>query len=150
MATDETHESQGIVGLGTKVKVKESGASGSYVLVGEPTDINGPQISQQFADFTHMQSPAGYQEQKPTFKSSGQLTFNVHRVPGDPGQEMLIEATNTIPTKMLDVQIEFPDASEFEFKAYPGLSFTVPMSGAFDMAVTLTITGPVKMEYAGD
>jgi len=136
-------ETQGSVGYGTKLSIK---VENEFIEVGEPKDISGPQISQQFADFTHMQSPAGYQEQKPTYKSSGQITFNVNRVPDDPGQEALIEATNANPTELCDFKIEFPDGITFTFKAYPGLSFTSPMANAIEMAVTLSVTGPVLME----
>ena len=136
---------KGKVGYDTRISVKTSKTTG-FIPMGEPKDFSGPQITQQFADFTHMQSPFGYQEQKPTYKSSGQITFNVNRVPGDPGQEALIEATNANPTELCDFEVEFPDGSEFAFQAYPGLSFTSPMSGPIEMAVTLTVTGPVTMD----
>jgi len=141
---DISHESQGVVGFTTKISIE---VEDEFILIGEPMDISGPQISQQYVDFTHMQSPAGFQEQKPTFKSSGQVTFSVHRVAGDPGQEALIEATNAIPTERCKFKVEYPDKSEFAFFAYPGISFTAPMGGAFDMAITLTISGPVGMAY---
>jgi len=148
MAEDkDTHESKGIVGLGTKVFVK---VEDDFILIGEPKDISGPQISQEFADFTHMQSPMGYREQKATWKTSGTVTFNVNRVTGDPGQEALIEAMNSVPCDILDFKLEFPDKSTFSFKAYPTCSFNVPMSNAFEMSVTLNVTGPVFMDDGSD
>lgn len=136
-------ETQGSVGYGTKISVNVADA---FIEIGEPKDISGPQITQEFADFTHMQSPAGFKEQKPTYKSSGQVTFNVNRAPGNPGQEALIEATNSNPTKLCEFKLELPDSTVFKFNAYPGLSFTTPMAGAIEMAITLTLTGLVTME----
>jgi len=144
---DITHESQGVVGLGTIISIKEDE---DFIRISEPTDITGPLISQEYVDFTHMQSKAGYKEQKPTWKSSGTISFQVHRVNGDPGQEAVIKATNAIPTELRRFKVEYPDNSVFLVSAYPSYSFTAPISGAFDMAITLTISGPVVNEDTED
>ena len=120
--------------------------SDAFIQIKKAKDISGPQITQQYADATHMQSPGGYQEQIPTYKSNGQITFNVNRIMTDPGQRALIDATNANPAELCEFEIEFPDESVFSFHAYPGLSFTTPMAGVMEIAVTLTITGPVTME----
>jgi len=139
-------ETQGSVGYGTKISIEvDDGGTSAFVLIGEAKDISGPQISQQFADFTHMQSPAGFQEQKPTYKSSGQQTFNVNRVPGDEGQEALMTAALANPTDLCKFKIEYPDGDTWTYSAYPAFSLTSPMAGAIEMAITLTITGlPVR------
>jgi len=136
-------ETQGTTGYGTKANIKTTKTAGEFLQLGEIKDISGPQITQQMADFTHMQSPAGYQEQKPTYKSSGQITFNVNDVPSDPGQIALADAVNANPTELCEFEIEYPNGVVASFKAYPSTSRTAPMAGAMEIAVTLNVTGPV-------
>jgi hypothetical protein len=118
----------------------------TWTLIGEPTDINGPSVSQEFADFTHMQSPSGFREQKPTFKSSGTMTFNVHYVKGDTGQTALKDAANANPTPLKDFKLVLTNGAAITFSAYPGYALTTPMANAVDLAITLTVSGTVEID----
>ena len=90
-------ESQGVVGLDTQVKLGDGSSPEDFTLIPEAGDIEGPEITQDYADFTHQQSTGGFKEQKPTFKGSGQVTFKCTLVHGDATQKALIDAALASP-----------------------------------------------------
>jgi hypothetical protein len=134
-------ESEGVVGLNTVIKIGAGLSPEDYVAIAEPKDIDGPEITQEFADFTHMQSSGGFRERKPTFKSSGQVTFKCNYVKDDPGQIDLIAAANAVPATKKYFEMTYPDNSVVTFAAYPSVKFTSPMAGALEIAVTLGLEG---------
>jgi hypothetical protein len=115
----------------------------------EPKDISGPQVTSEFADFTHMQSPSGFRERKPTYKSSGQVTFRVNYVHTDAGHKLLITLANANPATLAYFRLTYPDNSQFEFNAYTSLQWNSPMAGPIEMTVTLDLTGLPVWQGAG-
>jgi hypothetical protein len=134
-------ESQGIVGLGTQIKIGNGASPEVFTLVGEPTDIDGPEVTQDYVDFTHMQSTGGFKEEKPTWKSSGNVTFTCAYVDDDAGQILLLAAANAVPATKTSFLEIFPNAKQIAFDAYPSVKFTSPMSGKLAIAVTLKLAG---------
>ena len=130
----------GVVGYDTKVYIYSGSA---YVQVNEPKDITGPQVTSEFADFTHMQSPSGFRERKPTYKSSGQVSFRCNYLHSDAGHKALVTAAMANPATLTPFRLTYPDSSQFEFQAYVSLQWTSPMAGPLEMAVTLDITGAI-------
>jgi len=133
--------SEGVVGLTTQIKIGDAASPEVFTVIGEAKDIDGPEISQEFADFTHMQSTGGFRERKPTFKSSGQITFKCNYVDDNTQQVALIAAANANPATLKHFQLLYPDTSLFTFSAYPSVKFTSPMSGPIELAVTLSLEG---------
>lgn len=130
---------QGVSGYDTKVYIYDS----SWTQILEPKDISGPEITAEFADFTHMQSPSGFREQKPTYKSGGTVTFNCNYVHSDSGHKKLIAAAIANPPTVWYCKIVYPDSSQVEFNAYVSVRWNSAMSGPLEMAVTLTLSGEV-------
>ena len=125
---------QGVVGYNTYIYI------GALEIL-EPKDITGPQITAEFVDFTHMQSTLGYRERKPTFKSSGQVTFKCNYVHSDSGQTALVAAANANPPTLSTYRLVFPDHTQIDFQAYASIQWSSPMNGPLELNVTLDITG---------
>lgn len=133
--------SNGVVGLDTEIQMGDGASPETFTNIAEPKDIDGPEITQEFADFTHMQSTGGFRERKPTFKSSGQVTFKCNFNTADTIQANLITAANATPATLKNFKMNYPDGTIFTFSAYPSVKFTSPMAGPVEIAVTLSLEG---------
>ncbi len=133
---------QGVSAFGTVIQIYVGGA---WVTVLEPKDITGPSITAEFIDFTHQQSPSGFRERKPSFKSSGDVTFKVNYVNDDNSHAQLFAAAHANPPTQLLCREIFPDHAQFDFNAYVSLSWTNPLNGPEEMNVTLSISGDVML-----
>ena len=136
--------SQGAVGLGTTIAyatISSPQTFTTYIL--EPKDITGPGSNLEKAEFTHMQTTGGYREYKPTFKTSGDVTFKCNYVHDDASHIALIAANQANPPTLMAFQITGLDGSTFTFEAYVGLSWSYPMGAPIEMNVTLMIQADV-------
>jgi len=139
---------QGWAGLGTLLK-RGSGASPEvYSTIAEVKDITGPNLTMEFAEFTHQMSTSGYREYKPTFLNSGDITFKCNFLPDTPSQGWNTSGLlkDYADKTLRSFQILFPDtgATMATFSAYvASLQPTAPIAGALEMNVTLRVTGPV-------
>ena len=133
---------QGVSAFGTSIKINTTGVT--WVEILEPKDISGPSITMEMIDFTHHQSPSGFRERKPSFKSSGDVTFRCNYVHSDSSHQALINAAIANPPSLKNFEMIFPDHSAFQFAAYVGLSWSNPLNGPEEMAVTLSVTGNVN------
>jgi hypothetical protein len=133
---------QGVSAFGTDVQIYYSAAWNS---VPEPKDISGPNITSEFIDFTHHSSPAGFRERKPSFKSSGDVTFKTNYIHSNATHQALVTAAKANPPTLLPCKLIFVDKSVFDFSAYVSLAWTNPLNGPSEMAVTLSITGDVTL-----
>ena len=133
----------GVSAFGTTIKMLSSGVT--WVTILEPKDISGPAITMEMIDFTHHQSPSGFRERKPSFKSSGDVTFKVNYVHSDSGHAALVNAAIANPPTLKNFELILPDHSSFQFAAYVGLSWTNPLNGPEEMNVTLSITGNINV-----
>ena len=134
-------QSQGIVGLDTQLKMGNAASPEVFTLIPECKDFDGPEITPEFADFTHQQSTSGFRERKPTFKSSGAITFKMNRVKADTQQNALITAAQAVPVTLKNFQLVYPDAETITFSAYPSIKWTGPMAGPKELSVTLSLQG---------
>ena len=140
-------ETQGVVALNTQLKIGDAASPENFTLIPDIFGaIDGPEITQQYVDFTHMQSTGGFEEQKPTFKSPGQVTFSCHYVNGDPQQEALVAAAVANPATLTNFEMLYPDTTLISFAAYPSVKFNADTKGKFTMAVTLKLEGSFDVE----
>ena len=133
--------SQAVVGLDSELKIGDGASPEVFTLLPECKDIDGPEVTQEYADFTHMQSTGGFRERKPTFKSSGQVTFVMQRVYNDTQQDLLIANANAIPATKTNFQMVYPDGETITFAAYPSVKYSSPMGGPKVLNVTLSLEG---------
>lgn len=138
---------QGATGFGTLLKIGNGNSPETFNAIAEVKDINGPNMSQEFAEFTHQQSPSGFREYKPTFKNSGDITFKCNFLPDDTTQGFSTSGLlkDFADQTLRNFQLLFPLGSTLaSFNAYvANIGPTSPMGNALELNVTLRITGAV-------
>jgi hypothetical protein len=139
---------EGVIGLGTLMKIGDGAEPEVFTAIAEVKDITGPGLTREFAEFTHQQSAGGYREYKPTFKNSGDVSFKCNFLPDDETQGfqtagLLKDYEDGI---LRNFELLFPDpgATKAKFSAYvANIQPTAPVGSALELNVTLRITGPV-------
>jgi len=139
---------QGSTGFGTLIKIGNAASPEVFTAIAECKDINGPNMSQEFAEFTHQQSPSGFREYKPTFKNSGDVTFKCNFLPDNTTQGFSTAGLlkDFADQTLRNFQLLFPDTGSTlaSFNAYvANIGPTAPMANALELNVTLRITGAV-------
>lgn len=140
---------EGVIGLGTLLKIGDGISPEGFTAIAEVKDITGPGLTREFAEFTHQQSAGGYREYKPTFKNSGDVSFKCNFIPDDDTQGFASAGgllKDYEDGTLRNFELEFPDPghTKASFAAYvanvqPGS----PMANALELNVTLRVTGPV-------
>jgi hypothetical protein len=133
--------SEGKVGMNTQIKMGDGESPEVFSLIPEPKDIDGPEVTLEFADFTHQQSPNGFRERKPTVKSNSQVTFRCNKLAGNVVQDALIAAANANPPTPKNFQMIYPDGDQINFIAYVSVKFSAPILNAMELQVTLSLEG---------
>ena len=135
-------ENTGVIGLGTLIKIGDGASPEEFTTIPNVTsDISGPTIGQDFADFTHMESTGGFRERKATFKTGGQVTFTCTYENGNTQHEALVTAALANPATLTNFTITYPDTSAAALSAYVSVNFNSAKEGGFDMIVTLDVEG---------
>jgi hypothetical protein len=137
--------SAGVSAFNTKIWVYKSAA---WALVEEPKDITGPGSTAEFIDFTHQQSPSGFRERKPSFKSGGDVTFTCNFVHSATVQQYLVNCSIANPPSREYFKVVGPDNSQFEFGAYVSFTMSYPLNGPEEIRFTLGIDGNVVAALA--
>jgi hypothetical protein len=140
--------SEGVIGLGTLLKIGNGASPEVFSAIAEVKDITGPGLTSEFAEFTHQQSTGGYREYKPTFKNSGEITFKCNFLPDDTTQGFSTSGLlkDYEDQTLRNFQLLFPDtgATLASFAAYvANIQPTSPLAAALELNVTLRVTGPV-------
>ena len=140
--------SEGVIGLGTLLKIGDGATPEVFKTIAEVKDISGPGLTREFAEFTHQQSTGGYREYKPTFKNSGDVTFKCNFLPDDETQGFATTGTlkDYEDGTLRNFQLLFPDsgATKASFAAYvANIQPGAPIAGPLELNVTLRVTGPV-------
>lgn len=138
--------SQAVSALGTQLLIGDGQSPENFNLIPECKDITGPEVTQQYNDFTHQQSTGGFREEKPGWKTSGNVTTVMQRVNNDTYQDALIAAAYAVPATLTNFKIIWPDTDQVVFAGYPSISDTAPISGdAHSLNVTIKVAGaPVR------
>lgn len=134
-------KSQGSAATDTKIYLGDGESPQGWDLIPEPKDIDGPEITPEFIDFTHQQSPGGFRERKPGLKSSGDVTFRCNYLYNNEVQDALFAAAQANPPTLKNFKMVFPDTTQILFSAYIGIRFTNPVNGPEEIAVTLSLEG---------
>ena len=131
---------EGVSAFNTRVYVY---ITDTWTIVEEPKDITGPGSAMEFIDFTHQQSPSGFRERKPSFKSGGDVTFTCNFVHSATAQQYLVAASIANPPTKEWFKVVGPDNSVFTFNAYVSFTMAYPLSGPEEIRFTLGIDGEV-------
>lgn len=134
-------ETDGAIGMNTVIEMGDDGSPETWATIPEPKDIDGPEVTQEFADATHMQSPSGFRERLPTVKSNSQITFKSNKLAGNATQDALIAAANANPATLKHFRMTYPDGDIITCYAYPSIKYTSPMTGMMELNITLSLKG---------
>lgn len=140
---------QGRSGFGTLLKIGDGGGTEVFTAIAEVKSITGPNFSLETIDATHMASPNGHREVLPSFKSAGEVNFDVNFLPGVGTQASLF--TDFTNRTKRNFKIEFPDENltKWQFSAYiTNISVGAPMDDVLGASITLTISGAVNFAPA--
>jgi hypothetical protein len=128
---------EGVIGLGTLLKIGDGATPEVFAAIAEVKDITGPGLTRDFAEFTHQQSSGGYREYKPTFKNSGDVTFKCHFLPDNETQGF--STTGLLKDyedgELSNFELLFPDpgATKAAFAAYvANIQPTAPVRRIFE------------------
>lgn len=134
---------QATTGFGTKLRMSNSPVTDPTLDIPEIRSIGGPTRSMNFADATHMESPNGYDEFLPTFKSGGSVPIEMNYLPADAGQLELQVAYEAREKRKF--WVIYPSGTRrCAFEAYvENLNDTQPHNDVMRRSVQLKITGAV-------
>lgn len=107
-------------------------------------NISGPNFSLETIDVTHHTSGSAYREVVPSFKSGGEVAFDLIYDPADAQHEGLL--TDFESRVLRNFQMILPDAGNmtYGFAAYvSGAEVQAPIDNALMLAVKLGITGAI-------
>jgi len=109
---------QGTSGFGSLLKIGDGGGSEVFTPIAEVKSITGPSFSLETIDATHMASPEGHREILPSFKSAGEVSFDVNFLPGIGTQAQIF--TDWQNRTLRNFRVQFPDESNtsWGFSAY--------------------------------
>lgn len=141
--------SDGITGQGSYISIGDGASPEVFTEVGEVVEIPGPISNVDEIDFTHLRSPAGYREFKPSFKDNDDLAISMNYLPADTtntsgraAQQTLL--TNYANSEVFNCKVTWPDGSYTTFEAYvkqKGRAATV--SDPMRQLIVLRVTGQV-------
>lgn len=107
-------------------------------------NITGPGFALETIDVTHHSSASAYRQVVPSFKSAGEVSFDLIYDPADATHELLL--TDFENRVLRNFQMVLPDAGNmtYGFAAYvSGGEVQAPIDNALMLAMKLSITGAV-------
>ncbi len=134
---------QGTGAYGTLLQRSTDGVA--YTTVSEITNLSGPGRSAETLDFTHMESPEGYREIKPSFKSGGEVTLEVNYTPAVASQYVLSQDFESQLIRYWKVAWPDDANSYTKFQGYvTAIAPAAPVDGKLTENVTIMVSGPVN------
>lgn len=136
----------GTTGFGTLLKVGNGATVEVFTTVAEVKSISGPNLSLEFAEATHMESPNGFREYLPTFKDSGDVTLECNFLPANTQHKQL--TTDMVARTLRNFKLNWPNTggTVWSFAAYiSGFSPSASVGDMLAASVTLRPTGAVTI-----
>lgn len=135
----------GFNAFGTQFHRGDGGSPESFALVGEATDISGPELSRDTIEVTSHDSPNAFREWVGGLKDGGEVTFTVRYDPDL--HNSLIDDFDDPLTRNYQIHLPDPPTGIWNFAAFitnKGLSF--PMEDAMAADFTFKISGKPTFE----
>jgi len=144
-ATTGAGNGSGVLVAGSSAALS-GGSDGAEVFntIDGAKNISGPNFSMETIDVTHHTSPSNYREVVPSFKSGGEVSFDLIYDPAQTTHEGLL--TDFESRILRNFRIVLPDAGnmQYDFAAYvAGAEVQAPIDNALMLAVKLAVTGAV-------
>lgn len=137
---------QAAIGYGTLFKIRTSTGPDVYTTIGEQTSVTPFGIAVDSIDASHEESPGAWREFIPGLKDGGEVSLELHYVPGGTAEATLLAALAT--TKVC--RVVFPSGARADFSAFiTEVSPEAPLDDKMVASVTLKVTGEITVTAAG-
>ena len=136
----------GTSGFGTLLKRGDGATVEVFSTIAEIRSISGPNMSLETIDATHMESPGGFREVLPSFKTAGEVTLECNFLPGDTNHQALITDFKNRTKKNFKIVWPNTDTTTWSFTGYvTGFSPSAAVGDMLSASVTVTVTGDVTI-----
>ncbi|MBV5268978.1 MAG: hypothetical protein JZU55_02505, partial [Afipia sp.] len=136
---------QAAIGFGTFLKFRTSTGPDVYTTIGEQTNVTPYGISVDSIDASHEGSPSAHREFIPGLVDAGEVSFEVHYVPGGTAEATLMGALRTTQV----CRTVFPSGAQANYSAFiTEMSPEAPLDDKMVMSITMKLTGVITMAAA--
>lgn len=133
------------IGYGTLFKIRTSTGPDVYTTIGEQVNVTPFGISVDSVDATHEESTGAWREFIPGLKDGGEVSVEIHYVPGGTAEATLLASLRT--TKVC--RVVFPSGATADFSAFvTEMSAETPLDDKMVMSVTLKVSGAITLAAA--
>lgn len=150
MAEEDEHETEGMIGLGTKLEMGSTDSPPEYAMIAELTNFTPPALQREMQDATHSQSPGGWREFIAGLKDGGEAQFEGNFIPGSATDKRLRAAQ--IETFKRSYRITWPNGAVWEFAGFvTAYEPEGPIEDKMTFSLTIKVTGrPALLDDASD
>ncbi len=133
------------IGYGTLFKIRTSTGPDVFTTIGEQASVTPFGIAVDSIDASHEESPSAWREFIPGLKDGGEVSLEIHYVPGGSAEATLLAALRTTQV----CRVVFPSGAQANFSAFiTEMSAETPIDDKMVMSVTLKVTGAITMSAA--
>jgi predicted secreted protein len=137
------------IGFGVLLKIEDDNSPQNMVTVGEITAINGFEITRDWIDATHSESPQGWREFIAGLKDGGEFSCELNFVPGSTGTTLLLAQFDKDTLSACEIYIPTSPAYEWTLNAgLSGFGFDAPIDDKMSNAVTFKVSGKPTLAQA--
>lgn len=135
----------GYAAFGTRFMRGDGAEDEVFTLIGEATDISGPEMERETIDVTSHDSPNGYREHVGGLKDGGEVSFTVNY---DPELHNILEGDFQDPQpRNYRIVLPNPPGGYWEFRAFlTGMSLSFPLEDKMTADMTFKVSGRPNFE----
>jgi|HigsolmetaAR203D_1030402.scaffolds.fasta_scaffold12346_4 predicted secreted protein len=137
----------GYSGFGTRFERGDGGTPETFDLIGEATDISGPEQERDTIEVTSHQSPDGFREWVGGLSDGGEVSFEVRY---DPALHNVLQDDFADPQpRNYRIVLPDPPGGIWNFRAFiTAMGMAFPMEDAMSCSFTFKVTGKPEFEEA--
>ena len=131
------------IGHSITFKIQNAASPVAMVSIGEVESLSMPALARDAVEVTHMSSPEKWREFIAGLKDGGEVTAEIHFVPGSVGALLLMAQFDTDDPSVCEIGLPmFSPAYEWNFNAIlTGLPPEASVDGKQTASVTFKVTG---------
>jgi hypothetical protein len=128
------------IGHGTTFAKSDMGGTPVYTALADVISIEGPGLTRDTVDATHMGSTERFREFVGGLRDAGEVTIELNFDPGGTAQIALVASYRS--DSAINYRITFPDATIWEFAAFvTSISPTTPLDDKMTLSAGFKLTG---------
>lgn len=138
-----------LFGQGTVLKMPDPVVANTYIAVAEVQNVDGPGITRDSVEITHLNSDGGWREFMPGLKDGGELSFTLQFEPKEVTHGMVNGLLKQLSDSDIRVfKLVFPDgineasSTVWDFPGFiTNFSAAIPMDDKITADVTIKVAG---------